>query len=174
MGKGVGFVFREAFPENYRSYRAACEVGELCPGGLLVRCTNDLVGPRLIMNLATEDHWRGKSRMEWIESGLAELAVLVREEGVCSLALPPFGAGNGGLEWNEMQPRIDEHLGGFEGVRDIVFEPTDEYGNVSKHAGVEALTPAPAAVPGVLVATASVWTQAGFRCRVGRYWKVRP
>ena len=174
MGKGVALMFRVAFPENYRSYRAAWKAGDLRPGGLLDHCTNDLVGPRLIVNFATKDHRRGKSRMEWIESGLAELAVLVRAEGVRSLALPPFGAGNGGLDWNEVRPRIDEHLGGLGGVRDIVFEPTDEYGNVSKRAGVETLAPAPAAVPGVLGAAASLWTQAGFRCRVGRYWKVRP
>ncbi len=150
MGKGVALMFREAFPENYRSYRAACKAGDLRPGGLFVHRTNDLVGPRLIVNFATKDHWRGKSRMEWIESGLSELAALVRGEGIRSVALPPLGAGNGGLDWNEVRPRIDQHLGGLEGVRVIVFEPTDEYRNVSKRAGVETLTPARAAMAGLL------------------------
>jgi len=145
MGKGVALMFREAFPANYRAYRAACKAGALRPGGLFVHRMSDLVGPRLIVNFATKDHWRGKSRMEWIESGLARLAALVREEEVRSIALPPLGAGNGGLNWNEVRPRIDEHLGGLDGVRVIVFEPTDKYRNVSKRAGVEALTPARAA-----------------------------
>ena len=150
MGKGVALMFREAFPKNYRSYRAACKAGELRPGGLFVHRTNELVGPRLIVNFATKDHWRGKSRMEWIESGLAELATLAREEGVRSIALPPLGAGNGGLDWNDVRPRIDEHLGELEGVRVIVFEPTDEYRNVSKRAGIETLTPARATMAGLL------------------------
>ena len=88
--------------------------------------------------------------MEWIENGLAELATLVREEGVRSIALPPLGAGNGGLDWNEVRPRIDEYLGGLEGVRVVVFEPTDEYRNVSKRAGVETLTPARATMAALL------------------------
>ena len=39
MGKGVALMFREAFPENCRSYRAACKAGELRPGGLFVHRT---------------------------------------------------------------------------------------------------------------------------------------
>ena len=150
MGKGVALMFREAFPENYRAYRGACKAGELRPGGLFVHRTGNLVGPRLIVNFATKDHWRGNSRMEWIERGLAELAVLIREESVRSIALPPLGAGNGGLDWNRVQPRIEAHLGGLEDVQVIVFEPTDEYRNVSKRAGVETLTPARATMAALL------------------------
>ncbi len=150
MGKGVALMFREAFPANYRAYRAACKAGEIRPGGLFVHRMNDLVGPRLIVNFATKDHWRGKSRMEWIESGLAELAALVRKEGIRSIALPPLGAGNGGLDWGEVRPRIVEYLGRLDGVQVIIFEPTDEYRNVSKRAGVEVLTPARAAMAALL------------------------
>ena len=150
MGKGIALMFRESFPGNYRSYRAACKAGELRPGDLFVHRRDDLVGPRLIVNFATKKHWRGKSRMEWIESGLAKLAALVREEDIRSIALPPLGVGNGGLDWSEVRPRIVEYLGGFEGVRVIVFEPTNEYSNVSKRAGIEALTPARATMAALL------------------------
>src|SRR6266852_7077284 len=55
--------------------------------------------------------------------------------------LPPLGAGNGGLSWKDVRPKIEEVLADLSGVDVIVYEPTAKYQNVAKRTGVEKLTP---------------------------------
>src|SRR5690606_2144595 len=67
--------------------------------------------------------WRGKSRMEDIESGLVALVGFLQENKVRSIAIPPLGAGLGGLEWNDVKKRIEAALGSLDGVEVKVYEP---------------------------------------------------
>ncbi len=85
--------------------------------------TGELANPRYIINFPTKRHWRGKSRMEDIESGLAALAREIRERNIRSVAIPPLGSDPGGLSWSEVRPRIEAALREFEGLQAIVFEP---------------------------------------------------
>ncbi|SEA17288.1 type II toxin-antitoxin system antitoxin DNA ADP-ribosyl glycohydrolase DarG [Rubrimonas cliftonensis] len=140
-GKGVALMFKEAFPENFRAYAAACRAGDIAPGGLFVTERRDMLGPRWIINFATKDHWRSPSRLEWIEAGLADLRREIAARGIRSIAIPPLGAGNGGLDWTDVKPLITEALGDMD-VAVAVFEPSDSYRNVVKRRGVEKLTPA--------------------------------
>lgn len=146
MGKGVALMFKESFPENFRAYAAACKRGELEAGRVFVTERDALIGPRWIINFPTKQHWRGRTRMEWVEAGLVDLVRVIREKGIRSVALPPLGCGNGGLRWNEVRPRIEVALGDLKGVEVWVYEPTSEYQNVQKRHGVEALTPARALI----------------------------
>lgn len=70
-----------------------------------------------------ERHWRGKSRVEDIEAGLLDLVAVVRARGIRSIAIPPLGAGLGGLDWNEVRSRIERTLGELTELKVIVFEP---------------------------------------------------
>ena len=126
MGKGVALRFKEAFPDNARAYARACERKEVEPGRMFVFETESLANPRYIVNFPTKRHWRGKSRMEDIESGLAALGAEVRSRGIRSIALPPLGSGLGGLDWSEVRPRIEKTIGAMESVRVVVFEPSDQ------------------------------------------------
>ncbi len=72
---------------------------------------NELDGPRWIINFPTKQHWRGDSRIEWITEGLQDLHRFLIENKVKSIAIPPLGAGNGGLDWAEVRPLIEEVLG---------------------------------------------------------------
>ena len=85
--------------------------------------TGQLTNPRYIINFPTKRHWRSKSRIEDIESGLAALAELIRQRGIRSIAVPPLGSGLGGLEWLEVRPRIEEALRGVNDLDVVVFEP---------------------------------------------------
>src|SRR5690606_16644171 len=49
----------------------------------------------------------------------------VHARGIRSIAVPPLGAGLGGLDWLDVRALIDEHLSGLEGVSVQVFEPDD-------------------------------------------------
>lgn len=126
MGRGVALRFKEAFPDNARAYARACERKEVEPGRMFVFERESRANPRYIINFPTKRHWRAGSRMEDIESGLAALAEEVRSREVRSIALPPLGSGLGGLDWRAVRPRIEKTLAGMEGVRVIVYEPSEQ------------------------------------------------
>jgi O-acetyl-ADP-ribose deacetylase (regulator of RNase III) len=146
MGKGIALMFKEKFPRNFETYARACEAGEIRVGRMFVTETKELFGPRWIINFPTKEHWRGKTNIDWVEEGLKDLARVIREKAIRSIAVPPLGCGNGGLDWREVKPLIEQALGGIDGVEVVVFEPTEKYQNVAKRTGVEKLTPARALV----------------------------
>src|SRR6266446_7454415 len=90
MGKGIALMFKEAFPANYREYVAACKRGEVITGRMFVTERPGILGaPRWIINFPTKQNWRGKTRIEWIESGLEDLRRVLSEKKICSVAVPP-------------------------------------------------------------------------------------
>jgi O-acetyl-ADP-ribose deacetylase (regulator of RNase III) len=98
MGKGIALMFKERYPDNFAAYEAACKAGAIHIGHMFVTDTGELSGPRWVINFPTKQHWRHPSRLEWIADGLEDLALVVREKRIRSLALPLLGCGNGGLD----------------------------------------------------------------------------
>jgi hypothetical protein len=81
---------------------------------------------------------------------LEDLKRIIIENNIKSLAIPPLGSGNGGLEWVNVRPRIEAALENLRDVQIVVYEPTDQYQNVAKRAGVESLTPARALIAEII------------------------
>lgn len=123
MGRGIALQFKKAFPKNFKAYAAACKNEEVQPGRMFVFETGQLTNPRYIINFPTKRHWRGKSRMEDIDAGLADLVATIRQYDIRSIAIPPLGSGLGGLEWAEVKARIEEHLASLNAVQVLVYEP---------------------------------------------------
>lgn len=123
MGRGIALQFKKAFPENYKSYAAACKRNEVQPGRMFVSETRQLMNPRYIINFPTKRHWRGKSRMEDIDAGLVALVEEIRSRNIRSIAIPPLGSGLGGLDWSEVRPRIEAALQKFSDLKVVIFEP---------------------------------------------------
>ena len=123
MGRGIALQFRRVFPDNFEAYEAACKRGELRPGLMLVVATSMLANPKFIINFPTKKHWRGKSRLSFIDDGLAALVAEVRNRGIRSIAVPPLGCGLGGLAWSEVRPRIVRAFSELPDVKVTVFEP---------------------------------------------------
>lgn len=122
MGRGVALQFKRAFPDNFKAYAKACKQGEVEPGKMFV--TVRLDNPKYIINFPTKRHWRGKSRMADIESGLEALVREINERQIHSIALPPLGSGLGGLHWPDVRSRIETALSRIPAdVQVIVFEP---------------------------------------------------
>lgn len=119
----MALQFRETFPQNYKAYVAACSRGDVQPGHMFVFETGLLTNPRYVINFPTKRHWRGKSRIEDIESGLEALVAEIRLRGIKSIALPPLGSGLGGLNWGLVRARIEAALSLFADVDIVVFEP---------------------------------------------------
>ena len=124
MGRGIALQFKNLFPENFKAYAEACRREEVQPGRMFVFETGQMMGaPSYIVNFPTKRHWRGKSRMEDIESGLHALAREISERNIRSIALPPLGSGLGGLEWSIVRSRIESALRDIDDLRVVVFEP---------------------------------------------------
>jgi O-acetyl-ADP-ribose deacetylase (regulator of RNase III) len=146
MGKGIALMFKEQFQRNFEAYARACDAGEVRIGKMFVTENKELFGPRWIINFPTKTHWRVKTKIEWVEDGLKDLVRVIREKKIQSIAIPPLGCGNGGLDWGDVRPLIEAALAELDEVNALVYEPTSKYQNVAKRTGVEKLTPARALV----------------------------
>lgn len=162
MGKGIALMFKDAFPENYRRYESACKNGEVTIGHMFAVERAELFGPKWIINFPTKKHWRHPTKMQWVAEGLLDLRAFIIEKNITSIALPPLGCGNGGLEWHDVREALQEALSDLEGVEVIVYEPIAKYQNVAKKEGVQKLTPARALIAELI---RRYWVL-GFECTI--------
>jgi O-acetyl-ADP-ribose deacetylase (regulator of RNase III) len=123
MGRGIALQFRKAFPDNFKAYEAACKAQHVQPGKMFIHDLNRLYNPRFIINFPTKRHWKGKSRIEDIESGLIDLIDFVQQQQLRSIAVPPLGCGLGGLDWGKVRPLIIEAFQSTPEVTVLLFEP---------------------------------------------------
>lgn len=123
MGKGIALQFKKRYPENYAVYRKACKDGQIGIGKLLVVEDSTILGRKLIINFPTKTDWRKPSEYEYIEAGLNDLVNVMKSRGINSIAIPPLGAGNGGLNWAIVKGLIEKILSEVDA--DIyIYEPT--------------------------------------------------
>jgi len=133
MGKGLALQFRQAYPANFRAYQAACRHGEVRLGRMFVYKPGVPGQPRYLVNFPTKGQWSDRSSLDGIRDGLADLRRVILDRGITSIAVPPLGCGNGGLDWRDVRPLIEGALGGLPGVSVLLYPPQD--------------TPSPAAMP---------------------------
>ncbi|MCV7027503.1 macro domain-containing protein [Mycolicibacterium novocastrense] len=124
MGKGIALQFKRAYPSMYKAYEGAAKNGEIRLGRMSVWETNQMTGPRYIINFPTKKHWKAKSRLADIESGLIDLIRVVDEYGIKSIAVPPLGCGNGGLDWADVEPLIVAAFQAIPEVDVLLYPPT--------------------------------------------------
>ena len=111
MGKGIALQFKNMFPNNFKFYSNACKNKELKVGQLLVTQEEALLGgKKTIINFPTKTNWRLPSEYQYIETGLTQLVKLIKDKNIQSIAIPPLGSGNGGLDWNKVKPILERHL----------------------------------------------------------------
>jgi O-acetyl-ADP-ribose deacetylase (regulator of RNase III) len=123
MGKGIALQFRKAYPDNYKAYKKACEQGKVQPGHMFVFFCGFAATPRYIINFPTKRHWRNKSNIEDIRSGLQALVNEVRKLDIKSIAIPPLGCGLGGLCWDEVKELMRSAFDQIPQVRWLIYEP---------------------------------------------------
>jgi O-acetyl-ADP-ribose deacetylase (regulator of RNase III) len=107
MGKGIALEFKARFPEMFRDYVRRCQRHEVRLGEPYLWTP---IIPPWVLNFPTKDHWRAQTRVEDVEAGLRFLKSYYKEWGIRSLAVPPLGTGNGGLEWRIVGPTLYRHL----------------------------------------------------------------
>jgi O-acetyl-ADP-ribose deacetylase (regulator of RNase III) len=125
MGKGIALQFKKAFPNNFKAYRDACKHGNIAVGKLFVTKDRNLnSGEKIIINFPTKNDWRKSSEYSFIEQGLDDLVKIIEQQNIKSIALPPLGAGNGGLEWEKVKKILERKLEALD-IEIHVYEPTN-------------------------------------------------
>ncbi|MBO7126244.1 macro domain-containing protein [bacterium] len=119
MGKGIAYQFKERFPENNKAYVKACKSGDFTIGKILFFEEDG----KIIANFPTKNRWREKSEYSYIDSGLEALKAGIIERNIKSLAIPPLGCGNGGLNWNIVKQKIIEKFSNLD-VDITIYEPS--------------------------------------------------
>ncbi|GMT48870.1 MAG: Appr-1-p processing protein [bacterium] len=124
MGKGIAYQFKLRFPENNHDYMKSCKSGTLKIGTIHSFRESD----KLIVNFPTKNKWREKTKIEYIHKGLSELVQFIPLHKVKSIAIPPLGCGNGGLNWSNVKPLIIQYLEPLLDTVDIqLYEPSKNF-----------------------------------------------
>lgn len=136
MGKGVALEFKGRWPANFKAYKHLCDMKRLKPGQVFLFQNFDMLNSsdwRFLINFPTKDHWRQKSKIEFINSGLDDLITKVRASGIRSIVMPPLGCGNGGLRWRDVYSLLDKKLSAIEDLDFIVFAPSEFQNQTNRH-----------------------------------------
>ncbi len=124
MGKGIALQFRQGFSQDYfKDYQKAAHHGEIKIGKMHVFPTGQLM-PRYLINFPTKRHWRGKSKIEDIKEGLIDLIKVVKNLQIKSIAIPPLGCGNGGLNWKDVRPLIENAFAETPETKVLLYIPS--------------------------------------------------
>lgn len=154
MGKGIALQFKRAFPANFKAYKRACDSKRVQLGQMFVWDGGEFTenGPRYIVNFPTKGHWRAKSRLADIESGLSDLVRVIGDLGIKSIAVPPLGCGHGGLDWRQVRPMIETAFEALPNVDVLLFAPEGAPAASAQPVRTEApkLTTAKAALLGMM------------------------
>lgn len=122
MGKGIALQFKNRFPHNYKVYRDACKEGEFSIGEILTVFDGDLLNRQYILNFPTKAHWKAPSKIEYIKTGLKALKIELEKHAIKSVAIPPLGCGNGGLDWEEVKKIMLDELSTLD-IDIFIYEP---------------------------------------------------
>lgn len=129
MGKGLAYQFKLMYPEMNKDYVNACKRGDVVIGRMYTYQTND----KLIINFPTKNQWRKPSKMEYIKQGIEDLIRIINEQKIKSIAIPPLGSGNGGLDWSEVRDLLSTSLESIQDVDVYIHEPGKFAPNKAKH-----------------------------------------
>ena len=123
MGKGLALQFKKAFPHNFNVYKAACDEKSLDTSSMLSVSLESMNPPYYIINFPTKAHWKGKSKIEYIDSGLDSLISEAKRLELKSVSIPALGSGLGGLDWEQVNTLIQQKLSQVPEIEWRVFAP---------------------------------------------------
>jgi len=103
MGKGLALEFKKRFPQECVTYFRVCISNQLTQGQVLPEGR--------VRFAATKNHWRDPSQIHWVEDCLWDIAHELYHDPKKSIAIPQLGCGCGGLEWADVWPLYEKHLG---------------------------------------------------------------
>ena len=112
--QGLAHSLREQWPAMYKDFRHNMHTSHPKEGGAVHWGGADNVR---IIHLLTQEHAKGdhghpgKAKTSYVNKSLKDLRSWMDKEGAKSVALPALATGVGGLDWSEVKPLIEKHLG---------------------------------------------------------------
>lgn len=117
---GLDEAFAALYPYMTKAYRAACADEDLHPGGILPFA---LAHGRWVVCLAVKRFAHERTSAEALEQALARLVEFLLDKNITSIAVPPVGAGLGGLPWPEVEVLLQHFLSPLSDGVDIRIYP---------------------------------------------------
>ena len=114
FGNGLALALRERWPAMVKDFRHYCQVSHPKPGEVWSWAG---AGSVRIVNLLTQEpaptHGSkpGKATIEYVNHCLKALRKTIESEKMASVALPRLATGVGGLDWKDVKPLLEKHLG---------------------------------------------------------------
>lgn len=114
FNSGLALSLREQWPAMYQDFRHFCHGNHPKPGEAWLWGGTD--GKRVV-SLFTQEASQtrqgnpGRSSTHNVNLALRELRQLIENENFSSLALPRLATGVGGLDWEDVKPLVNKHLG---------------------------------------------------------------
>ncbi len=113
FNQGLALALRERHPSMAKDFRHYCHLQNPKAGEAWLWAGPD----RVVINLMTQDaaadnrSHPGKATAPNVNHALRALRTIIEQEGITSIALPRLATGVGGLDWSEVEPLIEQHLG---------------------------------------------------------------
>lgn len=123
MGKGIALQFKRRFPDNFKAYAHACKSDSVKIGRMFVHDRGQVSRPRFIVNFPTKNHWRGGSRLSYIQDGLVDLVAQIKNFEIRVIAIPALGCSNGGLAWTDVRQLIRDALEPIKNLDVLLYAP---------------------------------------------------
>lgn len=128
MGAGLALQVKTKYPGVFKAYEHGCKQGLVKIGSVfVVRCGSggfqNTNLPRFVINVPTKQHWREKSTLQIVNSGLIALVKEVHRRKIRSIAVPALGCGLGGLDWAVVRGSMVRAFTAIPDVRVFIYEP---------------------------------------------------
>jgi len=123
FNQGLALSLRERYPAMFQDFRHYCHQQHPKPGTCWLWAGPGAVLVSLFTQepVPTHSHAHpGKAKKESVNHVLRQLAKLIKKEKLTSIALPRLATGVGGLDWSDVLPLIEHHLGDI-GIPVIVY-----------------------------------------------------
>lgn len=111
FSQGLASSVKEKWPGIEDDFKQCCCNSKLQPGDLWAWKNADGTDVINLITRGAPNNTSGTSSLDNLDHSLARLGVLVEERGIKSLAVPKIGTDVGGLDWRDVKPLIEKHLG---------------------------------------------------------------
>lgn len=117
---GLALALRERFPAMYKDFRHYCQTKRPAAGELWAWSGMGPEGLVRIVALFTQaggyEHGAkpGRATLSSVAHALGGLRTWIEKEKPASLAMPRLATGVGGLDWKDVHPLLEQHLGKLE------------------------------------------------------------
>ena len=110
---GLALALRERWPAMVKDFRHYCHQQHPKPGEIWIWSGPGVRIVNLMTQEASYEHGSkpGRARVEHVNHCLRALHKAAEKEGFPSLALPRLATGVGGLDWADVRPLLQQHLG---------------------------------------------------------------